>query len=352
MLFPVLFADGYVWGRGALDVKVTVCGLLEAAEYLLSKGFVPERTIYFAFGHDEETGGVNGQGEVAKLLTARHVELECVCDEGGIISEGLICGVSKPIALIGVAEKGYLSLELAVKSTGGHSSAPPKETAIGILSKAVCTLESRQFPSKLEGPSRTMFEYLAPEMPAAEKILLSNLWLTSGLMTAVLSSSPQMAAMLRTTVAPTMLSASPKDNILPARARAVVNFRIAPRDTIESVKKYVIKIIDDPRVEIGVLGYHVDPSPVADISGTGFSAVQKTLAETCGDVIAAPYLVIGATDSRWHSDLTKNAFRFMPIVYKKDDLARMHGLDERVACKQYIQSVNYYVRFIENMQIQ
>lgn len=222
-------ADGtHVWGRGAIDNRFTVIGVLEAVERLLSDGFTPERTIYLAFGHDEERGGPEGARRIAALLAVRGEELAYVMDEGPCITEGIIPGVQKPVAMIGIAEKGAITLKLTVEAPGGHSSAPHKETAIGLLSRAVSRLEANQMPSRLDGVVQEMMLYLVPEMSFAKRFAFANLWLFEPLIERQLSGGRASNTIIRTTTAPTMIQGGFKENVLAARAEAVVNFRSSP----------------------------------------------------------------------------------------------------------------------------
>jgi len=201
-------ADGYIWGRGTLDDKSSVLGILEAVETLVAEGFQPERTIYLAFGHDEEVGGFNGAAKIAKHFHSSGIEFEYVLDEGGLIIDGMLPGVSAPTALIGIAEKGYLSIVLTAESQGGHSSAPPKHTAVGVLSTAIHKLEKSPLPGEIKGATKIMFEYLGPEMSFFPKMLFANLWLSGGLLKSQLSKSSFTNAMLRTSTAATMFEGS------------------------------------------------------------------------------------------------------------------------------------------------
>ncbi len=347
--FEGAIAEGYIWGRGALDVKSGMMGMLEAVEALLLDGFQPKRTVYFAFGHDEEVGGSQGAEKIAKLLESRNIRLEYVLDEGGFVVQGLIPGVSGPVALVGVAEKGYVSLELSVRGKGGHSSVPPKHTAVGILSKAVVLLEKNPFPSNMTYAAG-LFKYLSPELPFLQRLALANLWLFCPVVEQRMSRSPVMNAGIRTTTAATMFRGSVKDNILPTRAAAVVNFRIMPGESVDSVIDYVRKTIDDPQVQVQPLGYHGGPSPVSDIHSKGYEALQKTILQVGADkeMIVAPYLVVGATDSRYFTGLSDNVYRFLMNRMAPDDLKRIHGTNERISIENYLQVVRFYYQLLRN----
>ena len=336
-------ADGFIWGRGTLDDKFGVTGILEAVEGLLDAGFQPDRDVYLAFGHDEELGGDAGAAAVASLLEARGIELAYVMDEGGAITDGMLPGLDRKVALIGIAEKGFLSLELATKAAGGHSSMPPPSTAIGVLSRAVTRLEASPFPMEPAQLQATFAGYLAPHMGFEIKILAANLWLFGPL----LASSDQLNAMLRTTTAVTMFNAGIKDNVLPISARAVVNHRIIPGETVASVTARVIEIIDDENISVAALTAR-DPSPVSDVNSTSFAQLSRTIRQFHDDVIVAPYLVMGGTDAKHFTGLSPNVYRFNPILAEPDMMTRFHGTNERISVAGYASLVSFYAQLIRN----
>ncbi len=347
--FDGVVADGFVWGRGAIDDKLNVFGLLEAVEQLAAAGFTPQRTVLLAFGHDEELGGDHGAATVAALLAERGVEPELVLDEGGSIVRGVVPGFDPPLAVVGVAEKGYVSAVLEAHAEGGHSSVPPEITAIGILAEAIERLTASPMPAHLEGPVRALFERgIAPEAPLAQRLVLGNLWLFGPLLERFLSGLPQGAAMLRTTTAPTILEAGIKDNVIPSRARAVVNFRILPGDTIESTLAHVRRAVDDERVEVTALPKRREPSPASDLDSDAWRVLARSIREVFPGTVVAPYLVLGGTDARHYRPLTANVYRFQPLRLGQEDLARLHGRDERVAVDALAESVRFYARLIRN----
>jgi carboxypeptidase PM20D1 len=339
----------FILGRGTLDDKVSVFSELEAVETLLNQGFTPERTIYLAFGHDEEVGG-KGANEIVKVLQSRKVELEMVVDEGGLINLGSVPGIKQPVALVGTAEKGYLSLEFNVKGEGGHSSNPPKNTAIGILSAALKKMEDNPMPARITGATHQMFDYIAPEMPLFYKLLFANRWLTDPLLRSQLSSSSSGNAMIRTSTAVTMVSGGVKDNVIPINAQGIVNFRILPGETIQDVINFAKKTVNDPRVEIRSIPNKEgrEPSGISPIDDENFQKLQTTIAQVCPDVLIAPYLVLGGTDSRYYSPICKNIYRFTPTRFGPDDLKRFHGTNERIGVKNYLECVRFFYQLIKN----
>ena len=336
-------ADGFIWGRGAIDNKAAVMGTLEAVEMLLGEGFQPARTVHLAYGHDEEVGGTRGAREIAALLGQRGVELEMVVDEGGVIAVGVLKGIASPVALVGIAEKGFASVELTSRSAGGHSSLPPRQSAIGILSAAIAGLEANPMPARLEGPTRQLFGRIAPRFPFVQRAVFANLWLTRPMVMRRLEADPATNAMVRTTTAATVFQAGTKDNVLPSQARAVVNFRILPGDSIAAVLAHVRRVIDDPRVEVRLGGrFSAEPSPVSSTRSASYGTLERAIRRVAPDVLVAPYLVVVVADARYYSGLSANVLRFLPLRLTSRDLERIHGADERVAIRDYENGIRIY----------
>lgn len=339
-------ADGFIWGRGALDDKASMMGIFEAVEGLLAAQYKPRRTIYLAFGHNEEVLG-SGAAAIAATLKSRGVQLESVLDEGSAIISGMIPGISKDVALIGTAEKGYMSVRLTVTMEGGHSSMPPRHSAVGVLSKAIVELEKRRVPARLGDPVAQMFDYVGPELPLSGRIVFANQWLTGPLIRQILASGPATNAMIRTTTAPTMIEGSKKENVLPATATAIVNFRILPGDTTEEILAFVRNTVRDERVHVEAMS-RGEPSPVAAVPSPQFDLLQRTAGQVFSGIIVAPTLVIGATDSRSYEGLTKNIYRFFPVAFRQSDLDRVHGANERIGVEDYARAVQFYIQYIRN----
>src|SRR5690348_5180190 len=347
--FEGRIAGGYVWGRGALDDKGSLVATLEAVERLLSGGAKPRRTVYLAFGYDEEVGGRRGAARIAALLASRNVHPEFVLDEGGALATGLIPGVAAPVALIGIAEKGYVTVELTAQAEGGHSSMPPGATAVGILATGLTRLEARQMPRAIRGPTADMFDYLGPEMPFAPRLVMANRWLLGGILTTRFGSTPQGNALLRTTTAPTVLQAGVKENVLPSTARALVNFRILPGDSVATVLEHVRRTVDDPRIGVRALETTFsNPSPVTPVAAEPFQLLARTIRQVVPGTVVTPWLVVGATDSRHYARLTPNVLRFVGATIGPDDLRRVHGTDERIGVQAYANSVRIYIQLLKN----
>jgi carboxypeptidase PM20D1 len=347
--FAGRISDGFVWGRGAIDDKASLLSICEAVELLLARGFRPTRTVLLAFGHDEEVGGTQGATQIAALLASRAVHPWFGLDEGGVIlAPGVVPGLHDPVALVGVAEKGYVTLDVVAKAEGGHSSRPPRHTAAGILAAAVLALEDHPMPASIGGVTGSTVAYLAPEMPLLGRVLLANLWLFATPLETLLSEQPSTNALLRTTTAVTQLTGSPKDNVLPSQAVAGVNFRILPGDTVDLVLNRARAIVNDPRVEVRLRSPGSEPSPVSPIDSSSFALLARTIRESFPDAIVAPTLVLGATDSRHYGEVTQELYRFLPIRMDSSDMKRPHGIDERLATQNYADAVRYQVLLLEN----
>jgi len=346
--FEGVVADSFVWGRGALDDKTSVIAILEAVEWLIGHGFEPRRTVYLAFGHDEELGGSSGAGQLAAILQARAGRLAFLVDEGGVIAEGLIPGVDRPVALIGVVEKGSIGVRLTVEQTGGHSSMPPRHTAVGILSQAITRLEANPMPARLTPVVEEMLLRVAPEMPLIARIPLANLWAFRPLIVRALQKNDRIGATLRTTTAATMVSGSPKENVLPIVARGLVNFRILPGDTPEMVLDHVRRTVDDTIVHVEGRGR--EASPVADYKAPEFMVVEKTILQLFPRAVPVPFLMIGGTDTRHYEGLTRNVYRFNPIVATTELVSGAHGTNERVRADDFVRAARFYAQLIRNAQ--
>ena len=347
--FSGAVADGFVWGRGSIDNKSAVVGTLEAVEMLLAEGFRPVRTIYFAYGHDEETGGAQGARKIAELLKSRGVRLDMVLDEGGVIGDGLLPGISSPVAFVGVAEKGFATVELSVEGAGGHSSLPPRHSTVGILSAAIARLEANQMPARIEGTTRQLFDAVGPRFPLAQRAIFANLWLTAPLVQRRLESSPSTNAMVRTTTAATVFQAGSKDNVLPRSARASINFRVLPGDSVAGVLDHVRRVVDDDRVEARIAGaFQSEPSAMSSRDSQSFRNLEATIHSLSPDVVVAPYLVVVVTDARYFAEISSHVFRFLPLRLTSDDLERMHGIDERISIDQYENAIRLYRQLLLN----
>ena len=346
--FSGRIVDGEIWGRGAIDDKGALFAILESVETLLAEGFRPERTLLLFFGHDEEVGGAQGAARAAALLEARGVHLAWVVDEGGFVVNGLLEGLETPIALVGIAEKGSLTLQLDLEGTGGHSSVPPRHSAIGIVSEAVTRLERNPMPGGIDDLAHDLLEGVAPEQPLGVRAALANLWLTGPLVEAVMAENPALDAMQRTTTAVTMIEGGVKANVLPSHVRATVNFRIRPGDTVDDVRRHVQETVDDERITIATVGTPREASPIAPTDSEAFAQVERTIAEVFPGVPVVPYLMVAGTDSRNFYRITPNVLRFNPFRFGPESRTLPHGTNERLPVAALADAVRFYTRLIES----
>jgi carboxypeptidase PM20D1 len=344
-------SDGFVWGRGSIDDKGCLITILDAAERLAAQGFTPERTIMFAFGQDEEVGGNEGNANVAKVLAARRLHFSWVLDEGGAILDEPFPGVQQPVAVVAVAEKGYLSLEIVAHGNGGHSSRPTHDLAIARLANAITNVVGHPFSSGLDDVQSEKLSVLAPIMPFGLRLMLANLWLTAPIVTRIMDGQADMAARLHTTIAPTMLSGGVKDNVLPPQAQATINFRLHQRDTIKSVIEHVRKAINDPGVDVRALTEtQSEASKISDLHDANGKYLVAAIQDSFNGIPVAPDITTGATDSRHYLPIADDVFRMDPFHMGPDDMGRVHGTNERLAVGNLGPAVGFYMRLMQNLK--
>ncbi|XP_077586352.1 N-fatty-acyl-amino acid synthase/hydrolase PM20D1.2 [Stigmatopora nigra] len=346
--------EGFIYGRGTIDDKGSLMGILQALEFLLIKGYTPRRGFYIGLGHDEEVSGYQGAVNIARLLKQRNTRLAFILDEGLAVLDGVISGLNGPAALIGVSEKGLATVKLSVSTLPGHASMPPRESSIGILAAAVKKLEDNPMPMLFGyGPERETFEHLAHKFGFPMKFILSNLWIFSPLVGRFLQQKPDSNAFVRTTTAVTMFNAGVKTNVIPSFAEAYVNLRIHSAQSLQEVLDLIEVTLGDHRVKMELIeGF--DPLPVSSSgeNSFGFQIVKKTLLDMFPTVTVAPGICVGNTDSRHFKDLTNDIYRFAPLWFKPGDAKRFHGINERISKKNYEELILFYSRLIQNSDIE
>ncbi|MFG1592151.1 M20 family peptidase [Halobacteriovorax sp. CON-3] len=361
--FSGAIKDGYIWGRGVLDDKNQIHGILEAAEMKLKKGFRPKRTTYFVFGHDEEVGGPEGAKHAADLLEKRGIKkVAFVLDESAPITPGIFPGIKDNTALIGIAQKGYVSLEMKIDNVGGHSSQPPKEANIVILADAVSKLQKAQFPYKIHEAVRHQYRYMGPELDKSKQDMYAAVaYGKDGSPTRLekkfideMATNQVTRAMLHTTIAVTMFNAGIKDNVLPPSATAVVNFRPMPGDTPDVIIDYVKNVIKDDRITIRDISASTPATNVANPEGQGYKLLEKTIRQTWGnELIVSPFFVIGGSDSKHFQ-----ARKFAPDVYtitgiqleNTKEFEGFHGVNERIKVDEYAKTIGFFYTLFDNLQ--
>lgn len=335
--------DGYVWGRGTLDNKHNMMAMLEAAESWLAAGERPEHTLHFVFGHDEEIGGLDGAREVARSMEDDGLDVAAVYDEGLFITDGIVPGIEGPMALVGITERGYLTVEITATAGGGHSSMPPDELAVIRLADALRRLDENPMEAAIDGPTRKMFDEIVAHMDVAHRLIFRNLWLFEPVVLSQMIDLPSTNAAVRTTAAPTVLRAGERENVLPQQAVATVNFRIHPRDTTDDVLAHLDERIASEHISVEpVAEMRAEPSPMAAMDSAGYNALKRAFSTVHPDIPLGPNMLIALSDSRHFTDLTPDVYRFTPVTVREPDLERIHGTDERIATGEYLHLIRYY----------
>ena len=347
--FGAEIKDGKIWGRGTIDDKFSVIGIMEAVEMLLKEDFQPERTIYLAFGHDEEVGGDFGAVAMVEHLKSKGIEAEYVLDEGYAITQKLIPGIDTDVAMIGIAEKGSTTIEFTVDMEGGHSSQPSPETAIDVLAKAISRLKEEPMEATLSEAMQGFMNQLGPEMGFVNKMAFANKSLFKPIIIATYEGASNAGnALIRTTTAPTIFEAGIKENVIPTSARALVNFRIIPGQTAEDVMEHCLAVMDDERVKAKFYGFNTNPSPVSPMDSWGYETINRSIKQVFEATFTAPNLVIAATDSRHFSPISKNIYRFVPYHINEQNINTFHGIDEHILVEDYKNAIRFYRQLILN----
>lgn len=343
--FEGIVEDGVLWGRGTLDTKGTLNGIMQAAEQMIKQGFVPQNDVYLAFSGNEETNGY-GAPTIVKYFKEKGIRPALVCDEGGAVVDKVFPGVSAPCALIGIAEKGLCNIRFSVEGKGGHASAPPPHTAVGKLSKACTAVENYPFPARLSKPAKELFDTLGRHSTFVYRLIFANLGLFRGALDAICKKSGgELNALMRTTVAFTQMNGSKGMNVLPPYADMVANLRIMCGESVEDCVKYLKKIVADDEIGIEVV-YGMNPSNVSETEGEAWNLMKKAVSQTWKEALVAPYLMLACSDSRHYSEISDHVYRFSAMALSKEERASIHGNDERIPREKIVRTVEFYLRLI------
>jgi len=332
--------ETFIWGRGAIDTKLTLVAILEAAETLLSQAFVPAQDLYFSFGGDEEISG-NATPAIVSFLEEKGIRPYLVVDEGGAIVSDVFPGVQKPCAFVGIGEKGYIDLEVSLRGKGGHSSSPPPKTLTQELARAITRLENNPLDAEISTPAKALFDTLGRHSTLLYRIIFANLWCFSPLLKWQFKlSGGEMNALIRSTVSVTMLKGSKAYNILPSEVRMGINIRLLEKDKVD-------KVINQIKVLLGK-AYRVETvesreaSPYTSVESEQWHFFKEAITTIYDEVAVSPYLMLGASDSRHYVDIADAILRFSPMVLTPDELARMHSHDERVSKENYYNAIQFF----------
>jgi carboxypeptidase PM20D1 len=342
-------AEGFIWGRGTLDDKVGVLGALEAAEALLQQNFQPRRTFYFSFGADEELTGFHGAKQLSTLLAARGIKPALVMDEGGYIVHNLVPGHAGPVAFINIAEKGYLTVAVRAQGAGGHSAVASKQNAIDSVSRALSRLQKHPFQTRLPDATAATVDALAPEMPFGLRLAMANRWLFGPVIVQQYARDPDTEALVRTTMAPTVFRSGIKENVVPRTAEALVNLRLLPGDSLDATLARLRKVIKDPSITVEPKGDAYPAPPVADFNTLEFAAIARSIREVSPATLVVPGLMSGTSDARFYGALTPNVVRYLPIELGPEDVARIHGINERISVDNYQRAIQFDAQLIRNL---
>lgn len=344
--FAGILEDGVLWGRGAIDTKVTFNGVLFSANTLIAQGFRPEHDMYFAFSGGEE---VNGQGapNIVRYFQEKGITPALVVDEGGAVVENVFPGVKIPCGLIGIAEKGLMNVEYTVHSGGGHASAPLPRTPVSTLASACRKIVEHPFKMHITKPVAEMFDTLGRRSTFLYKVIFANLWCFAPVLNLLTrKTGGELNALVRTTTAFTMMEGSKGRNVIPAKASLISNMRLNPQDTVDSAGDYLRKIVGDPDVQIHVLE-HFNPSPISETGCEAWNKVASAVAETWKGCVVSPYLMVQCSDSRHYGPISNHVYRFSAMDLTAEERGTIHGNNERIRVDCLGRAVEFYIRLMK-----
>ncbi len=343
--FEGVIKEGVLWGRGAVDDKINLMAQLEAVEFLIQDNYTPERDIYLIFGHDEELGGEQGALKAAQWMQRKGIEAEFVLDEGGFVTNEKVPGMSQPVALIGTSEKGYLNLELSVRIEGGHSSMPNEQNAIKAMSEALICLSQNPFKPELTPSVHDFIAHIAPHSSFLNRLAMSNLWLFKPLVFKIYSQTGAGNAMIRTSMVPTIIRGGEKSNVIPDVVTAIVNFRLLPGTTAKDAIAHTKKAINNPLISVTPLSEQLEASEISPIDTDAFRLISNSIHLNFENVIATPFLMIGGTDSKHFNIVSKNIYKFSPML----DPIGFHGVNERLDLETYPKAIGFYTDLLKGL---
>lgn len=347
--FSGAVANGRIYGRGSIDMKGMLFSLLESMNNVIKTKYIPQRDIYLAFGFDEEVGGQQGAVKIAEYFRNKNVQFDAIYDEGGLILEkGSVTGINSDIAVIGCAEKGFLSVKIKVKGLGGHSSMPPAESAIGKAAVIMQRLESGQMRPEVTPLINQFFTNVGGSMSFISRMAIANQWLLKPVLLSQLTKNNSTNALVRTTTALTMMKGSDAPNVLSPEVEFVVNFRLLPGNTVKDVKEHIANATKGFDVEIEEIDSVKEASAVSSSNTRAFQMIEAAIKEIHPTAIATPYLTVGATDAYKYQLVSKNIYRFMPIKINNAEKQSIHSTNEYLSIENYMKMIHYFEFIMRN----
>lgn len=340
--FDAIVEDGVLWGRGSVDTKITFSGILTAADTLISQGYVPKNDLYFAFSGGEEVSGP-GAMNIVRYFSEQGITPAFVLDEGGAVVKGVFPGVSIPFGMIGIAEKGKMNVRFRCSGDGGHASSPAPHTPIGRLSAACARLENHPFPRHYTSPVLAFLDNLGRHAPFVFRMIFANLWCFGGLLDLYCKKTGgPLNALVRTTVAFTMMEGSKASNVIPPDAWMVANLRLNPEDSVASALQYLRDTIGDPNIELESWD-ESEPSPVSRTDCEGWNIVSEAVSDTW-DCRTSPYLMVQCSDSRHYSAISDRIYKFSAADLTDEERESIHGNNEKIRIETVRKAVEFFMR--------